>query len=101
MAGHKGLINTSFYFGVGQERERSIVLGHGVAAFCVHTALQDKYGAASTDLCFVAPNRGAVMLAALLKVINKKKQFNGSGHFAGLQAYNLLYCVKYCLFSLL
>lgn len=27
MAGHKGLINTSFYFGVGQESKSSIALG--------------------------------------------------------------------------
>lgn len=81
MAGHGGLINTSFYFGVGQESESSIALGHGGAAFCVHPALQGKYGGASTDPCFAAPNSGAVTLAALLKVINKKKQFNTSGHF--------------------
>ncbi len=54
MASLKGLINTSFYFGVCQESEGSIVLGPGGAAFCVQRALQGKYGAGSTDLCFAA-----------------------------------------------
>lgn len=40
MAGHKGLINTSFYFGVGRESESSVVQGHRGAAFCVHRTLQ-------------------------------------------------------------
>lgn len=75
MAGHKGLINTSFYFGVGQESESTIVLGHGGAAFCVHRALWGKCGAAPTHPCFTAPN------VVLLKVIKKKRQFNTSGHF--------------------
>lgn len=40
------------------------------------------------------------MLAALLKVINKKKQSNTSGHFFKLQTHNLLYCVKDCSLSM-
>ena len=51
MVGHGGLINTSFYFGVGQEGESSIVLGHGGAALCVHRALLGKYSAAFIDQC--------------------------------------------------
>lgn len=56
----KGLINTSCYFGVGQESQSSIAQGNGGAAFCVHRVLQGKYGVASTDQCFAAPNRGTV-----------------------------------------
>lgn len=89
MAGHKGLINTSFYFGLGQESESRIALGHGGAGYCVHRALRGKYGAASTDPRFTAPHCDAVTLDALLGVI-KKKLFNTSASKA------VLYCVKGC-----
>lgn len=48
MAGHRGLINSSFYFGFGEESTSSIALGHAGAAFRVHRALVE-YGEASID----------------------------------------------------
>lgn len=66
IAGHKGLINTGFYFGIGQESKRRNALGHGGTALCVHRALQGKYAAAL--------EHGAMMLAAQLQVIKKKQR---------------------------
>lgn len=57
-----------------------------------------KDGAVSTDPCFSAPNRGAVTIAALLKVFKRKKLFNTSGYFLQPQAQNLMHCVKTAYF---
>lgn len=81
MAAHEGLINRSFYFGVGQESQGSVVLGRGGAAFCVHRALQGKYGEA-----FAVPDHGAVTPAALLKVIKGEKNINTLGPVPRIEA---------------
>lgn len=60
MAGHRGLINTSFYFGIGQESESSIVLGSVGAVFCVPRALEGKYSRVAKGTCFAVPNHGAI-----------------------------------------
>lgn len=73
MAGHRGLINTGFYFGVRKGGES----GAG-AAFCIQGALQGRSGAAATQPDFAAPTHGAPTFAALLKLIRRKKQFNST-----------------------
>lgn len=65
MAAHKGLINTSFYFGMCQECESSVVLGHGGAVFVyIELCRTCEDAAASTEACLSAHKCGAVTLPA-------------------------------------